>query len=166
MLGCNDQEENWLTGQLALQGEKHLPKKITTDISTSEREIVYLEGGVLFITTRILVVDFLMDRIPAHLITGVMVYRAHRIIDSAQESFILRLYRQKNKKGFVKAFSASPVSFSQGFCQVERVMKNLFIRLVVLFLKVTSVILFSDIFTSGPGSTQLCQVSSQKTNRK
>jgi len=128
VLGCNEQEENWFTSQLAVQGEKHLPKKITTDISTSEREIVYLEGGVLFITTRILVVDFLMDRIPSHLITGVMVYRAHRIIDSCQESFILRLYRQKNKKGFVKAFSGSPVSFSQGFCQVERVMKNLFIR--------------------------------------
>lgn len=128
VLGCNDQEENWFNGQLAMQGEKHLPKKITTDISTSEREIVYLEGGVLFITTRILVVDFLMDRIPSDLITGVLVYRAHRIIDSCQESFILRLYRQKNKKGFVKAFSSSPVSFSQGFCQVERVMKNLFIR--------------------------------------
>merc|ERR1719232_1543547 len=128
VLGCNDQEENWFSCQLAMQGEKYLPKKITTDISTSEREIVYLEGGVLFITTRILVVDFLMDRIPSDLITGVLVYRAHRIIDSCQESFILRLYRQKNKKGFVKAFSSSPVSFSQGFCQVERVMKNLFIR--------------------------------------
>ena len=54
--------------------------------------------------------------------------RAHRIIDSCQESFILRLYRQKNKTGFIKAFSGSPVSFSQGFCQVERVMKNLFLR--------------------------------------
>ena len=74
VLGCNDQEENWFSSQLALQGEKQLPKKITTDISTSEREIVYLEGGVLFITTRILVVDFLMDRIPASLITGVLVY--------------------------------------------------------------------------------------------
>jgi len=128
VLGCNDHEENWLNNQLVQKGEKYLPKKITTDISTSEREIVYLEGGVLFITTRILVVDFLMDRIPAHLITGVLVYRAHRIIDSCQESFILRLYRQKNKKGFIKAFSSSPVSFSQGFCQVERVMKNLFIK--------------------------------------
>ena len=55
-------------------------------------------------------------------------YRAHRIIDSCQESFILRLYRQKNKTGFIKAFSGSPVSFSQSFCQVERVMKNLFLR--------------------------------------
>ena len=41
-----------------------------------------------------------------------------RISDSAQDSFILRLYRQKNKEGFIKAFSASPISFSAGFCQV------------------------------------------------
>ena len=57
------------------KGEAQLPRRVTTDISTTEREAVYLGGGVLFITTRILVVDFLMDRIPAHLITGLMVYR-------------------------------------------------------------------------------------------
>ena len=57
------------------KGEAQLPRKVTTDISTTERQSVYLGGGVLFITTRILVVDFLMDRIPAHLITGLMVYR-------------------------------------------------------------------------------------------
>ena len=43
-------------------------------------------------------------------------------MDSAQDSFILRLYRQKNKEGFIKAFSASPVSFSAGFCQVWRIL--------------------------------------------
>jgi len=69
-----------------------------------------------------------MERIPVNLITGIIIYKAHRIIDSCQESFILRLYRQKNKEGFIKAFSCSPVSFSPGFCKVERVMKNLFIK--------------------------------------
>jgi len=128
VLGCSDAEEAWIIRKMEEHGEVQLPRRVTTDISTTERQSVYLGGGVLFITTRILVVDFLMDRIPAHLITGLMVYRAHRIIDSCQESFILRLYRQKNKTGFIKAFSGSPVSFSQGFCQVERVMKNLFLR--------------------------------------
>ena len=131
VLGCSEQEETWIINRLQTEGGAgvaKLPRRITTDISTTERETVYLEGGVLFITTRILVVDFLMDRVPANLITGILVYRAHRIIDSCQEGFILRLYRQKNKIGFIKAFSGSPVSFSLGFCQVERVMKNLFIR--------------------------------------
>ena len=111
-----------------MKGEKKLPRSVTAEVSTSERELVYLEGGVLFVTSRILVVDLLMERLPAHLVTGVVVWKAHKVIDSCQESFILRLYRQKNKKGFIKAFSGSPVSFTAGFCKVERVMKNLMVR--------------------------------------
>ena len=111
--------------------------------ATACRQRLYLEGGVLFITARILVVDILVERIPIHLITGILVYRAHkygrknllvihavscssfsqlrpyelwilyhnfwgnfaitvnvsccRVIESCQEAFILRLYRQKNK---------------------------------------------------------------------
>ena len=128
VLGCSEQEEEWLSQRLALKGEKTLPKSVTSEVSTAERELVYLEGGVLFVTSRILVVDLLMERLPAHLVTGVIVWKAHRVIDSCQESFILRLYRQKNKKGFIKAFSGSPVSFTAGFCKVERVMKNLMVR--------------------------------------
>jgi len=32
----------------------------------------------LFITTRILVVDMLVERIPIHLVSGILVYRAHK----------------------------------------------------------------------------------------
>ena len=128
VLGCSEQEEAWLTQRLSLMGQKSLPRSVTAEVSTTERELVYLEGGVLFVTSRILVVDLLMERLPAHLVTGIVVWKAHRVIDSCQESFILRLYRQKNKKGFIKAFSGSPVSFTAGFCKVERVMKNLMVR--------------------------------------
>ena len=105
------------------------PKKITTDYSTSERIKVYKEGGVLFVTTRILVVDMLMERIPIGLITGILIYRAHQTAASCQESFILRLYRQKNKTGFIKAFSAQPA----GLRQVNRIMRNLFVGKLYLW---------------------------------
>jgi len=42
------------------------------------RANIYLEGGVLFITTRILVVDMLVERIPIHLVSGILVYKAHK----------------------------------------------------------------------------------------
>jgi len=42
------------------------------------RASIYLEGGVLFITTRILVVDMLVERIPIHLVSGILVYKAHK----------------------------------------------------------------------------------------
>lgn len=58
---------------------------------------MYLEGGVLFTSGPILVVDLLKKRIPLHLVTGILVYRAHNILNSYQEAFALRLYRQNNK---------------------------------------------------------------------
>ena len=46
------------------------------------RQSVYLDGGVLFVTSRILVVDLLTDRIPIHPITGILVHKAHRCVNS------------------------------------------------------------------------------------
>lgn len=61
------------------------------------RELVYLSGGILFVTTRILVVDMLKNRVPIDKITGIVVLRAHNVLESCQEAFVLRLFRQKNK---------------------------------------------------------------------
>jgi len=61
------------------------------------RERVYLAGGVLFVSSRILVVDLLKDRVPVSLVTGLLVSRAHTLLESCQEAFAIRLYRQKNK---------------------------------------------------------------------
>ncbi len=75
----------------------------------------------------------LTDRIPIDLISGLLIYRAHRITDSSPESFIIRLYRDKNKTGFIKGFSDSALDFTRGYNQLELVMKNLFLRYVYLY---------------------------------
>ncbi|XP_042720597.1 DNA repair endonuclease XPF [Lagopus leucura] len=133
VLNTSAAEEEYFIDQLRSDGVVHLPRRVTNEIPSSARYEFYTQGGVLFATSRILVVDFLTDRIPANLITGVLVYKAHRIIESCQESFILRLYRQKNKEGFIKAFTDNAVAFNTGFCQVERVMRNLFVRKLYLW---------------------------------
>ena len=56
-------------------------------------------GGVHFVTSRIFVVDLLTEKVPLELTTGILVYRAHKILESCQEAFILRLFREKNEKG-------------------------------------------------------------------
>ncbi|CAL8302324.1 unnamed protein product [Lota lota] len=133
LLNTTTPEQEYFTEQLRVEGVTHLPKTVTSDIQSTERYDVYTQGGVLFVTSRILVVDFLTDRIPADLISGILVYRAHKIIESCQEAFILRLFRQKNKTGFIKAFTDKATAFSSGFCQVERVMRNLFVKKLFLW---------------------------------
>lgn len=61
------------------------------------RERIYQDGGVLFISSRIIVVDLLKHRIPIKHISGFLVYRAHKILESCQDGFALRLYRMENK---------------------------------------------------------------------
>ena len=68
------------------------------------REDVYLSGGIQFVTTRILVVDMLKRRVPIEKITGIIVLRAHTVLESCQEAFVLRLYRQHNKVTFYYNF--------------------------------------------------------------
>lgn len=65
------------------------------------REKIYLQGGVLFVSSRILVVDLLKHRIPTPQITGFLVCRAYNILESCQEAFALRLYRMENKVIFL-----------------------------------------------------------------
>lgn len=94
---------------------------------------MYLEGGVLFISGRILVVDFLKKRVPIHLVSGILMYRAHTVMNAHQEAFALRLYRLENKVGFIKAFTNSSLAFTIGFAQVKQVMKRLFVKNLYLW---------------------------------
>lgn len=105
-----------------------LPQRITSEsANTKKRQEIYLKGGVLFITERIFVVDLLCDRVPMDLITGIIVYKAHKIYDDCLMSFIMRLYRMKNKKGFVKALSQNPSRFIGDFAKLDKIMRALFV---------------------------------------
>ncbi|OQR98321.1 DNA repair endonuclease XPF [Achlya hypogyna] len=93
----------------------------------------YKEGGCFFITSRILVVDLLKQTIDTPMITGLLVGDAHRVTDTSVEAFILRLFRESNRSGFVKAFSEDAYAFSNGFHKVEQAMKLLYLRKLLLY---------------------------------
>lgn len=52
----------------------------------------------------------------------------HRIVATSIEAFIIRIYRQVNKVGFLKAFSDNPEPFTTGFAPLATMMRNLFLR--------------------------------------
>lgn len=132
VIGASEREIEYYIENLREEGASEenqpLPKSITYDTPINERVKTYCGGGILFVTTRILVVDLLLDRVPLDLTTGIMVFKAHKIVDECQEAFIMRLYRMKNKVGFVKAFSNLPIAFTQGFGKIDRIMRWLFVR--------------------------------------
>lgn len=131
VIGTDPEDELFLTNQII--DEKNvpygkLPQRITAESSNlKKRNEIYLNGGVLFVTERILVVDLLQDRVPIDLVTGIIVYKAHRIYNDCLMSFILRLYRLKNNKGFVKALSQNPQSFFGDYGKLDKIMRSLFV---------------------------------------
>lgn len=52
----------------------------------------------------------------------------NRIVATSTEAFIIRIYRQANRLGFLKAFSDSPEPFTTGFAPLANSMRNLFLR--------------------------------------
>ncbi|PVU88444.1 hypothetical protein BB561_005855 [Smittium simulii] len=98
-----------------------------------EQELIIQEHllelcGIVSVTSRILLVDMLNDNIPLHLITGIIVNNAHSAKADGNEAFILKLYKEKNSQGFIKALSDQPGSFIKDFAGVEFFLKFLRLR--------------------------------------
>jgi DNA excision repair protein ERCC-4 len=102
---------------------------VNTDLmSVPTREKMYAQGGIFSITSRILIVDFLSSLLNPETVTGIVVLHAEKVVATSLEAFILRIYRQRNKVGFLKAFSDSPEPFTTGFAPLTNMMKNLFLQ--------------------------------------
>ncbi|UYV73760.1 ERCC4 [Cordylochernes scorpioides] len=141
VMGATKEEQTAIIDQLTSQNV--YPPKVGSECSTKDRTEQYFQGGVIFVTPRVLVVDLLLERVPLDLVAGVILYRAHKVNESCQEAFILRLYRQKNKKGFLNAISDSPLSFTKGYCHLDRMMRLLFVTKLHLWPRIHATVISS-----------------------
>ncbi|KAK9244718.1 hypothetical protein V1506DRAFT_307816 [Lipomyces tetrasporus] len=136
VIGADDREIEWIGEGLAELGTLNkgtmnrtgLTVVNTEMMSLERREMLYSAGGVFAVTSRILVVDILSDVIATNKITGIIVLHAEKVTATSQEAFILRLFRERNKAGFIKAFSDMPESFITGFSPLTNMLKHMFLR--------------------------------------
>lgn len=137
IVGADDRENGWIGEALAEHAAISMSVRarglsvVNTDLmSVGTREKMYANGGIFSITSRILVVDLLTSLLNPETITGMIVLHADRVVATSLEAFILRIYRQKNKPGFLKAFSDNPEAFTVGFNPLATRMRNIFLRKV------------------------------------
>lgn len=135
IVGAEERENVWIGEALAEHAAISASPKargltvVNTDFqSVGAREKMYSAGGIFSITSRILVVDLLTGLLNTETITGLVVLHADRVVATSLEAFILRVYRQKNKVGFLKAFSDNPDPFTIGFSPLASMMRNLFLK--------------------------------------
>ncbi|CEP16749.1 hypothetical protein [Parasitella parasitica] len=106
LINTSKEQDELLQEQLIANGvsSQHVIRHIEYNTPAEKRSSMYRESGIFSITSRILAVDMLLDRIPTLLINGIIVYNAHR-----------------------------PEAFVTGFAPLQNTMKSLFLRKVHLW---------------------------------
>ncbi|KAK5129646.1 hypothetical protein LTR08_003008 [Meristemomyces frigidus] len=140
LVGADDRENGWIGEALAEHAAVSMSPKcrglqlVNTDLmSVGTREKMYTGGGIFSVTSRILIVDFLSGLLDPGIVTGMIALHAERIAATSLEAFIVRIFKQKNKNGFLKAFSDQPEPFTSGFQPLTNILRNLFLRKPVLY---------------------------------
>jgi DNA excision repair protein ERCC-4 len=141
IIGADDRENTWMGEALAEKAEvsrmtgkcRGLTKVDSDNVTAMARQKMYANTGLFSVTSRILIVDFLSGMVDVSKVTGVIVLHAENAKATSTEAFILRKYRQENKKGFLKAFSDVPEAFTSGFAPLSNMLRNLFLRQVALY---------------------------------
>ncbi|KAG6991181.1 DNA repair protein rad16 [Physcia stellaris] len=112
LVGADERENGWIG-----EGGVYQPIKSQDEESTKAQ-------GLSQVNTDAMSVELLNPET----VTGLVVLHAERIIATSIEAFIIRIYRQMNKAGFLKAFSDNPEPFTTGFSPLATMMRNLFLR--------------------------------------
>lgn len=125
-------ELNWIDIE---DNGSHCPFIILNNESTTadKRSKLYSQGGIISITGRILVVDFLSGVIQPNDVTGLFILHAETVDEKSKTSFIVNLYRDGgNDWGFVKAVTDEPESF-YGFSPLQLKLRALALSNVFLW---------------------------------
>jgi DNA excision repair protein ERCC-4 len=141
IIGADDRENGWIGESLAEQSSVSMAGKVrglsvvNTHMANivSARQKLYSRGGILSVTPQILILDLLSGVLDPASVTGLIVLHAERVVATSVEAFCLRIYRQGNKEGFLKAFSDNPEPFTTGFSPLSNMMRNLFLRTPLLY---------------------------------
>ena len=140
LVAADERENKWLGEALAERAVVSGNPKcrglqlVNTDMtSVGTREKMYAGSGIFSITSRILIVDLLSGLLDPATVTGMVVMHAEKVQATGLEAFIVRCYRQKNKKGFLKAFSDQPEPFTMGYQPLTTTLRNLFLKKPLLY---------------------------------
>ncbi|KAL8283775.1 hypothetical protein RQP46_005207 [Phenoliferia psychrophenolica] len=123
VVNANSDEERGLSEEVGVK-----LRAVSYEMPSKDRQDAYKNGGILSVTSRILVVDMLNGIIPVDLVSGLVILHAELVTPTSLEAFVVRIYRQRNKIGFIKAFSDEPEMFTFGMSPLQTTLQQLHIR--------------------------------------
>lgn len=124
------QDSEIISDMLLVDGlpKQYIPQVLAAEIGAAERKRAYERGGVIISSSQTLLIDLLANRADARLISGILVHEAHRISENSKEAFAIRHFKQKNPRGFIKAFSDDAETLTSGFNRLEKTMRAVYVH--------------------------------------
>lgn len=113
-------------------GEEHELTIIDKNSPSYRRLKIYAEGGIISVSGQSMISDILSFMIDPNSITGLVVFHAENVKEFSNTAFLIRVFRDRNKWGFIKAFSDKPESFG-GFTPLASKLKILKLSNVFLW---------------------------------
>ncbi|SCU95469.1 LANO_0E10440g1_1 [Lachancea nothofagi CBS 11611] len=137
----DDQEENAglemeeidLDTRAVERGQRPFSVVTADTLTVDRRRRLYLRGGIVSVTSRILIVDLLSNIIHPDSITGLLILHVESLHNYSNESFITEMYRSVNKWGFIKAVSDQPEAFMSEFSPLQRKLRDLHLKKTLLW---------------------------------
>ncbi|KAI0077545.1 hypothetical protein K474DRAFT_1707288 [Panus rudis PR-1116 ss-1] len=134
LANASPEEESAIGEELGIMGCRNPGLRIVGfETGRKERQELYKKGGILSVTSQILTVDMLTSDMPTHLVTGIIMLHAERATPTSAAAFIVRLFRERNQNGFLKAFSDQPEHITSGMSPLRTIMKELQLRKVYIY---------------------------------
>lgn len=100
--------------------------------NVKDRCVLYNKGGVYYISSLILQLDFLQNHLPFQKIAGLLVYDVHKLHADSVYLFCILLFRH-HCNGFVKCFSDNAVECCKSFPQVSSFLNELTVSGLFLY---------------------------------
>ncbi|KIK32856.1 hypothetical protein CY34DRAFT_18757 [Suillus luteus UH-Slu-Lm8-n1] len=89
LLNASPEEETAIGDELGIMGCRRPGLRIVGyEMGKRDRQDLYKNGGLISVTSRILIVDMLQSDIPTELITGIIVLHAEKVTALSLEAFI------------------------------------------------------------------------------
>lgn len=124
---CNEDDEQ------GKPGDRPFTIISSDSFTVDQRSKRYQHGGIISVTSRILIVDLLSGIVHPKNITGLLILHAEKLNSLSTEAFIVEIYRNSNKWGFIKAVTDSAESMVSDFSPLSKKMKDLLLKKALLW---------------------------------
>lgn len=136
ILNVSEREVDFIQMRLASTVKQHTHNlffHIRGDVSAQDRQHMYLQGGCIAITARVLVADLLSNICPFKAITGLLINNADQICKLANLSFVVEIVQRNNPDAFIRGFSENAEKFSDAVTSLALTMQRLFVSKVSIW---------------------------------